>query len=170
MLHKTILILTFTVLISCGESNNHSSSSNLCDGILMNAAESSVPNIKGLAIKYSDEKYRKCGVSFKIENIDYQVDLELKEMGTALNMKMVGITEMSHYAFEEQVIGFYKEQEKILGVGDKAIYYQRNDSYKISVLSGDDSFTLGTINWNTRAGDKEMAVKIAKAVVESLKK
>ncbi len=169
-INKTILILTVTILISCGESNGNSNSSNLCDGMLINAVESSVADTTGLTIKSSNEKYRECSVSFKIANIDYQIDLELNEMGTALNMKKVGITEMTHFAVEEQVIGFYKEQEKITGLGDKAIYYKRNNSYKILVLSGDDAFTLGTINWNTRGGDKNITVKVAKAIVKQLKK
>jgi len=169
-INKTILILTVTALFSCGESNSNSSSSNLCDGLLMDVVKSSVPNTTNLGIKSSNEKYRECSVAFKVRDIDYQIDLELKEMGTALEMKTVGITEMTKFAVEEQVIGFYKEQEKISGVGDKAIYYKRNNSYKISVLSGDDAFTLGTINWNTRAGDKDITVKVAKAIVEKLKK
>ncbi len=173
MLHKinkTILILAVTALFSCGESNSNSNSSSLCDGLLMDVVKSSVPNISNLGIKSSNEEYRECSVLFKIGSIDYQVDLELTEMGTALDMKTVGITEMTNFAFEEQVIAFYKEQEEISGVGDKAIYYKRNNSYKISVLSGDDAFTLGTINWNTRAGDKDITVKVAKAIVEKLKK
>ncbi len=169
-INKTILIFAVTFLISCGQSNNNSSSSNLCDGILINAVESSIKEIKGLAIKSSDEEYRECSVSFKIEGTDYQVDLELKELGTALDLKMVGITEMTHYALEEQVISFYKEQEKIAGVGDKAIYYKRNNNYKISILSGNNSFMLGTINWNTRSGDKDITIKVAQAVIEELTK
>lgn len=169
-INKTILIFAVTVLISCGQSNNNSSSSNLCDGILINAVESSIKEIKGLTIKSSDEEYRECSVSFKIGGTDYQVDLELKEMGTALDMKMVGTTEMTHYALEEQVIGFYKEQENVAGIGDKAIYFKRNNSYKISVLSGDNAFEVGTINWNTRGGDKDITIKIAKAVIQELTK
>jgi len=168
-INNTILILGVTALISCGESNNNSSSFNLCDGILMGAVESSVQNFKHLAIKSSDEEYRECSVLFKIGDIDYQVDLELKELGTALDMKMVGITKMTHFALEEQVISFYKEQEKIIGVGDKAIYYKRNNSYQISVLSAADAFMVRTINWNTRGGDKDITVKVAKEVTELLK-
>ena len=135
---------------------------------MISAVESSIPEIKGLAIKSSNEEYRECSVSFKIGDIDYQVGLELKELGTALDLKMVGITEMTHYVLEEQTTGFYKEQEKVTGVGDKAIYFKRNNSYKISVLSGDNAFEVGTINWNTRAGDKGITIKVAKTVIKEL--
>ncbi len=167
--NKTILILTITALISCGESNNNSASSNSCDGMLKKAVESSIQGINGLAIKFSNEEYRECGVSFKKGDINFQVDLELTEMGTALDMKKVGITEMTHFALEEQVISFYKEQENISNVGDKAIYYRRNNSHQISVLSGNNSFVVRTINWNTRGGDKDSTVKVAKAIVKELK-
>lgn len=169
-----ILILTITLLTSCSENSNSNSSgsksSAQCDNMLLDAVNSGIENTKNLQIKWSDDDGQSCGVSFKVAEVDYQVDLEFDEMGTANNMKTVGITEMSHAELDFRVAESYKEHEGIANLGDKAVYYNQANNHQVYVLTGDNSFTVKTINWKTRGGDKDITVKVANMVVTLLKK
>ncbi len=173
-----ISILSLVLLTSCNETNSNNSgsgsseskSSNQCNNLLTQAVSSSIKNTTNLQIKWSDEEYRSCGVSFKIATIDFQVDLELNELGTANTMKTVGVMELSNAAMDFKTIGFYKDKEEITDLGDKAIYYNKMNNHEVYVLSGDNSFTVKTINWNTRGGDKDITVKVAKTIIETLAK
>ena len=167
-----VLFLSLPLLASCGEDSSPSStaskSSNECKEILTKAVSGSIVNIKNLQTKWSEDDGLSCGVSFKVGDVDYQVDLDLDEMGTANNKKTVGITEMTNAEMDFRVAESFKEHEQIANLGDKAVYYTQANSHQVYVLSGDNSFTVKTINWNTRGGDKNITIKVAEKITKML--
>jgi len=179
-----ILIIALSVLLlaSCSDANSDKKSDantsskaqskaiNSCDNILIDSVNLAVTANKNLGIKWSKEEERSCGVYFKIGDVDYQVDLELKEIGTANDKKIIGGMDTTVSAVDFKKIGFYKDQEEITNLGDKAIYYNIRDSREVYVLSGDNAFIVKTINWNTRGGNKDITVKVAKMIASKLTK
>ena len=156
------------MLVACGDSNGGSTngSTGQCDSLLLNAVNANIKNTENLRIKWAKPKYHSCGVSFKKDAIDYQVNLELKNIGTANDKKEISSTGviMTNYEFDETVVSFYKDKENIPNLGTRAIYYNRGGNFEIMVLSGDNAFIVKTINWNTRGGDKSITIKVAKAI------
>ena len=169
----TLLIISLTAYSDGNENtnsvNNTSSNSSIqCNEVLTEAVKKSIENTKILRTKWAEDDGISCGVSFRVGDIDYQVDLDFDKMGTAHNKKTVGITEMTNAEMDFRVVESYKEHEQIANLGDKAIYYTRGNSHQVFVLSGDNTFTVKTINWKTRGGDKNITIKVAEKITKML--
>ena len=167
------LITTVALLTACSQAQNTetNNTSGLCDSLLMPAVKTAIADTQNLKVKYSDPEIHKCGVSFKLGSIDYQINFQQTEIGTANDKKDIGKTGIikTNYQFQQTVVSFYKDNEEIADVGQEAVYYNRGGSYEVYVLTGDDAFTLQTINWNTRGGDKDITINVAKIVANQLK-
>lgn len=163
------LTLVSTLLVGCGESGDNASQSSgsessPCHSVLKQAVKSAVGDATDIANK-GDAIGDTCSVAFKLDDIDYQADFDMVELGTANEMKTVGVMEMSRFEFLEKKISFYKEKEVISDVGDKAIYYKKGDNSELTTLAGDNVIQLSVLNWNTRTYDKALAIKVTKAIL-----
>ena len=161
MKHLLPLALISTLLVACGETDSDTSQ---CHESLKLAIKTDISNATGIANK-GKAIDNACSVAFKINDIDYQANLDTAEWGTANEITTVGITEISRFELLQETISFYKDEEDIPGVGDKAIYYNKGGTSELTTLSGDNVIQLSVLNWNDRTYDQSLAIKVTKAML-----
>lgn len=165
-------IVMLTLLVACDESTSEStvrtagSEDSLCMATLKTAIRETL--VDAIEIKNRVNEADTCSTSFKLNETYYQVNLDLRALGTADDMKTVGVMEMSQFELLKKTALFYKNQENIAKLGDYAVYYTKGGNDELMAKLGGNVIQLGVFNEMSKGYDKALAIKLANVVLTEL--
>ena len=173
-MNKLLAVVLMSALLtaceesSTGEMGTTSSDDLLCVATLKTAIRETLVGATEISNRVNEVDA--CSTSFKLNEAYYQVKLDLSALGTADDMKRVGVTEMSQFELLKKTTLFYKNQEEIAKLGDYAVYYTKGGNDELMVKSGGNVIQLMVFNEMSKSYDKAVAVKVASSVLTALAK
>jgi hypothetical protein len=169
-----LLALLSTLLTACDESSEGAAGTSgleesLCHTVLKSEVRISLTD--AIDVKNKGEgSGDACRVSIKLNDIYHLIGLDLRAVGTANELKTVGIMEMSQFDILKKMALFYKNQEELTAVGDYALYYTKAGVDELLARSGDNAIQLWVFNEGDKGYDKALAIQLGRAVLTELPK